>query len=80
MTELSDAAKAEIRAAVQIIREDRFEKFVRGRTPKPVDPPVVPPVDPPKPPNGPPVPPVKDPVVPPEDPKEYSSYWGEIIR
>jgi len=35
---LTDAAKAEIKEAIAIIREDRFETYVRSRTPKPVDP------------------------------------------
>lgn len=29
--ELTDEAKAEIQAAIAIVREDRFEKFLRGR-------------------------------------------------
>lgn len=29
--ELTDEAKAEIRAAIAIVREDRFERFLRGR-------------------------------------------------
>lgn len=44
---LTDEARAEIAAAVAIVREDRFEQFVRGRlqgpasdkSPKPGDPP-----------------------------------------
>lgn len=35
---LTEAAKAEIREAIRIIREDRFEAYVRGRVPKPPDP------------------------------------------
>lgn len=79
---LSDDAKAELDAAIAIVREDRLEKFLRGRfsEPKPIDPPK--PTDPPKPadPNNPPPPP---PPVPPTDPpadppKKKSGYWGEL--
>lgn len=70
--ELTDEAKAEIAAAIAIVREDRFERFVRGRLsgpssdtdPKAGDPP------PPKP---------GDPV--PSDPsnpvKKRGLYWGD---
>lgn len=84
MSDLTDAAKAEIKEAIRIVREDRFEKYVRERTAK-VDPPTPKPNDPPAP--TPPVPPVppkpSDPPTPtPTDPpeKEHSRYWGEILR
>jgi len=75
---LTEAAKAEIAEAIRIVREDRFEKFVRSRT----TPPKV--EDPPKD-DGPNPPPPKDD---PKDPKptddppatRKSSYWGEILE
>lgn len=86
MSNLTDAAKAEIAAAIAIVREDRFEKYVRARQAKPntETPPANPPADPPKnePPANPPVnpPPPKD--TPPDTPppvSNYSKYWGEIL-
>ena len=81
--ELTDAAKKEIAEAIRIVREDRFEKYVRGHVAKPADP--LPPPDPNAPPVTPPVtpPPGPDPNDPPNDPpsdKEYSRWWGEIIK
>lgn len=82
---LTDAAKAEIKAAIAIIREDRFEAYIRSRTPKPVDPPkddeiltddkkgkkeeVIPP-------------PAKDKEGDDNDPPQgrKSAYWGEIFE
>lgn len=80
MSDLTDAAKAEIRQAIQIVREDRFEKYIRDREEKRT-PPADPPKDPPKDPSNPPPPkdPPTDPPTPPTE-KEYSRYWGEIIR
>jgi hypothetical protein len=75
---LTEAAKTEIAEAIRIVREDRFEKFVRSRTtpPKVDDPPKD---DPPNP------PPPKDDPKPTDDPKNdppkrHSSYWGEILE
>lgn len=90
MSDLTEDAKAEIRDAIRIIREDRFEAFVRGRAAKPTDPPkdpiFTPPVTPPvttPPVATPPVttpPPVKPPTPdPPNDQKRRSAYWGEIF-
>jgi hypothetical protein len=88
---LTDDAKAEIAEAIRIIREDRFEKFVRSRQ-TPADPPKDPVFDPsrdpdptPDPPKDPPVdpPPPKDPPTDPapSDPPKgrKSAYWGEIF-
>lgn len=82
---LTDDAKAEIKAAIAIIREDRFEAYVRSRQ-KPADPPpkedelIV--EDPPKgtPPTGTPAPPAKE--TPPKEtpPPKKSAYWGEILN
>ncbi len=93
MDELTDAAKAEIREAIRIVREDRFEKYVRERAVKPPEPPANPPT---KAPEGPTPPPAKDPAGPagpagtgvpeglpsagPEPEVERSRYWGEILR
>lgn len=79
---LTDAAKAEIKAAIAIIREDRFEKYVRSRAAKPADPkPTDPPADP-KPTDPPVTPPPADPkpTDPPPDDKQKSRYWGEIFN
>lgn len=75
---LTEDAKAELREAIRIVREDRFEAFVRSRTtPAKVDPPVTdpPPTDPPINP-----PPPKD--DPPNDPpvvKKKGGYWGDLL-
>jgi hypothetical protein len=77
--ELTQAAKDAIADAVRIVREDKWDKFLRGKvtnlsgTP-PTDPPKPkegdPPVDPPKPKEG-------DPPNPPaDDEKRKSAYWG----
>ena len=69
---LTEAAKAELRAAVRIVREDRLEKFFRERFPKMEDKPK-------ETSDKPDVPPVN----PPDDDKPLtgrkSSYWGEIF-
>jgi len=78
---LTDDAKNEIREAIRIVREDKFEMFVRSRAtppknepPKKDDPP-----NPPPPKNDPPDP--NNPPKPPDDPKlRKSSYWGEILE
>jgi len=88
MDELTNAAKAEIHEAIRIIREDRFEKYVRERAVKPPEPPANPPT---KAPEGPTPPPAKGPAgpangnpsgapVPAEPEVERSRYWGEILR
>jgi hypothetical protein len=78
---LSEEAKAELREAVRIVREDRFEKHARGilsgfqpKTPDPKDPPK----DPADPPKDPADPPKKDD---PNDPPKVrkSGYWGELL-
>lgn len=68
--QLSDEAKAEIAAAIAIVREDRFEKFVRGTIKPPTDPAAPGAGDPPPPKPG-------DPVTPPGDVKKRGLYWGE---
>lgn len=91
MSELTEAAKAEIAEAIRIVREDRFEKYARTALGKHTPPPTVePPVDELIKPDE-----VKadkktptDPVNPPpkkEEPeviepsKKKSAYWGEIL-
>lgn len=76
---LSDAAKAEIKAAIAIIREDKLYGYVRkataGNGPTPPTSPT-----PPTPP-GPPAPPAKPPTDPPPNPPaaSRSAWWGEIM-
>jgi hypothetical protein len=74
---LSDDAKKELNEAIRIVREDRFEAYVRKNhaappNPNPNDPPKDPPTDPP--------PPKNDPNDPPNDPPPANkhSYWGEL--
>jgi hypothetical protein len=57
MGDLTEAAKAEIAAAIAIVREDRFEKYVRASISRPA------PADPTK--DDPIFDPEKDPAVPP---------------
>jgi hypothetical protein len=82
MGDLTEAAKAEIAAAIAIVREDRFEKYVRASIsrPAPADPTKDDPIfDPEKDPAVPPPPKPKDPD--PEPPKgRKSAYWGEILE
>jgi hypothetical protein len=86
---LTDDAKAELREAVRIVREDRFEQYARTalgkHTTAPADPPkdplVVPdpaPTDPPKDPATPPPPKPADPP-PPSETVKKSAYWGELL-
>lgn len=79
---LSDAAKAEIKAAIAIIREDKLYGFVRKASGQTATPP--PATDPGKPatPPGPPAPPAKPgdpPADPPKLPATRSAWWGEIM-
>lgn len=85
---LTDEAKAELQAAIALIREDRFEKYARTaikkNTPKPADPPPPPtpqPVDPPPPKNDPPTPPPPKVDPPPTDPppKKKRMWWGDAL-
>lgn len=72
---LTDEARAEIAEAIRIVREDRFESFVRGRLqgpksdtdPKPGDPP------PPKTGNAPPNPDDKT-------PPKRGLFWGDRLN
>lgn len=87
--ELTDEAKAEIAAAVAIVREDRLEKFLRGHPllnpPKPTDPPAPKLTDPPAPkltdPPGPKPtdPPPPKPTDPPSDPPKVKKglWWPD---
>lgn len=69
-------AQAAIKEAIRIVREDKFEAYVRARQTKPADP--TPPTDPPKP--GDPTPPPPKPADPPKDPgPKPSAYWGELL-
>lgn len=93
MSDLTDEAKAEIKAAFAIVKQDKQHSLLRRvakqTEPKTETPPVepAPVVDPPKPPSVPATPPVaeppppKPPVTPPVDPpptKRRSSYWGDL--
>lgn len=87
---LTAEAKAELHAAIAIIREDRFGKYARTvlktasprdtpEPPKPAGPPEPPkPADPPKPVDPPAPPPVKPVDPPPPVVKRVSRWWGEI--
>jgi hypothetical protein len=86
---LTDAAKAEIAAAVKIVREDRhyalLSKVAKQTEPKPEPEPTppptppTPPADPPKPPTPPVLPPPPVPPTPPTPPtKRRSAYWGDL--
>lgn len=73
---LTDEAKNELREAIRIVREDRFEQYVRTVV-KPKDPPKDPPNDPPPDPN---LPPKKEDDPPDGPPKgRRSAYWGELM-
>lgn len=77
---LTEDARNELREAIRIVREDRFEKFVRGRVPKndpPKDPTKVDPLLDKDGPDAPP--PVNDPPKdPPKEPRK-SAWWGELM-
>jgi hypothetical protein len=93
MSDLTEDAKAEIKAAFAIVREDKHHSMLRkiakntepkAEIPTPEVPPVV---DPPKPPAVPATPPVVEPpppktvtppVVPPVVEKRRSAYWGDL--
>lgn len=81
--ELTDAAKAEIAAAIAIVREDRFEKHVRATLSKHTPPtppkPDTPPPTPPKPDAPPPPPPKPDAPPPDTPPKRASLWWGDQL-
>lgn len=66
--ELTPEAKAEIAEAIRIVREDRFEKFLRERLGKPSG------NDPPNPTPPPPKDPTNDP---PTDPPKRGLWWPE---
>jgi hypothetical protein len=67
-SKLTDEARAELAEAIRIVREDRFENYVRGRL-------TGPPTDPNPGPGDPPPPKPGDPVNP--GPKKKGLYWGE---
>jgi hypothetical protein len=73
---LSEDARKELKEAIRIVREDRFETHARGVLSSYA--PKNPPQDPPKDPNNPDAPPPKDP---PTDPPKTrrSGYWGELL-
>jgi len=80
MADLTDEAKAEIAAAVAIVKEDRILKYLRENktalTIEPsVEPPTVGPTEPPVDPNKPTPPPIKPPTDP--KPKKRGLYWGD---
>lgn len=80
---LTEDAKAELAAAIAIVREDRFEKFVRSHTVKPVEKPKDPVLDDDE--KGPNPPPPKDdpetdPKNDPDKPKSKSAWWGELME
>jgi len=73
--QLTDAAKAAIADAVRIVKEDKWDRYLKDRIGKHST--TTPPVDPPNPKEGdPPTPPT--PTDPPTDtpPKPKSAYWG----
>lgn len=72
MAKLTPEAEQLIRDSIAIVREDRFEKFVKERWPKVSDPKDPDPKDP-----DPNAPPKKDPDPndPPKEPRK-SAYWG----
>jgi hypothetical protein len=76
---LSEDAKTELKNAIRIVREDKFEAYARGAlsgfAPKP--PTSTPPADP----NVPPGPPPKPDDGPPADPPKVKKggYWGELL-
>lgn len=80
---LTDDAKNEIKEAIRIVREDRFEKFAREKlttrqeTPKveKQDELLTPETDTPTPPPAKP----KEELPKEEPPKRKSAYWGEIL-
>lgn len=80
MSELTDAAKAEIAEAVRIVREDKQHAMLRDihtRTSPPSEP--EPTKDPAKDPEKSPTPPpAKDPVEPPEN-KKSGLWWGDRL-
>jgi len=68
---MSEEARKMIQDSIAIVREDRFERFVRGRMAKDEDAGKPKPNDPPKPPpNKPPEPPAPGPK---------SLWWGEVF-
>ena len=68
MGDLTDEAKAEIAEAVRIVREDKFELWIRSREKGP------------EPGNGPPAPPAKnEPPEPPKPPKK-GLWWGDSLN
>jgi hypothetical protein len=69
---LSDEARQMIQESIAIVREDRFEKYVRGRMAKDEQPPK----DTPKGKDTPPPPP-KSENEPPPEPK--SLWWGDVF-
>jgi hypothetical protein len=90
MSDLTDEAKAEIAEAIRIVREDRFEQYVRGHvskssvpsttptpttTPTPIPTPTTTPTPIPTPTTTPP-PAKPDPVEPPAQ-KKRGIWWGE---
>lgn len=77
--DLTAEAKAEISAAIAIVREDKFSKYARtvlkGHAPvPPADPPKDPPTDPPKK-DGPEPPPAKDPPNDPPPKPKRGLWW-----
>jgi hypothetical protein len=89
---LTDAAKAEIAAAIAIVREDRFSKHVKSvmdghkATPAPTPPtppaptpPAPTPPTPPTPPGGPTPPPALPPTPPTPEAKKRGLWWGEAV-
>lgn len=75
-SKLTEEARAAIADAIRIVREDKFEQFVRAttKTPDPITPPVDPKVAPTDP-KGPPAPPPKGDDPPPE--KRKGLWWRE---
>jgi hypothetical protein len=79
MDELTPEAKAEIAAAIEIVRQDKNDQWWKDKVS--TWEPKAPPTDPPKPPDGPNPPPPTDPPKPPDPPedapKKRGLYWGD---
>lgn len=80
MADLTDEAKAEIAAAVAIVKEDRILKYLRENktaptTELPIESSTVDPTEPSVDPNKPTPPPIKPPADP--KPKKRGLYWGD---
>jgi len=78
---LTEAAKNELKEAIRIVREDRFEKYARERIKHHATNPANPGVEPPPVKTGTETdPPVTDPPGGATGEKSKSGYWGELLE